>query len=96
MQPVSGYSWKRISGTAIGTAVVSAEAVTLHSVVIGENKTGTIAFYDNATGSAAADYMVTLQNTAGTVPQNIVLDAQCKNGLSYVVSGTTDLLITYS
>jgi hypothetical protein len=95
MQPVSGYQWKRISGTAIGTAVVIAEPTTLHSVVIGVNTTGTIALYDSATGSVTADYMVTLQNTCGTVPQNVIIDARCKNGLAYVVSGTTDLMVTY-
>lgn len=94
MQPESGYKWKRISGTAIGTAVVIPEPTVLHSIIIGENKTGTIAFYDDTAGSSSS-YMFTLQNTCGTVPQNLIIDAQCRYGLSYVVSGTTDLCITY-
>lgn len=97
MFPTSGYQYQRVSGTAAGTTVVKASPSILHAVVIGENKTGTVTFYDCAvsTGTAATNYLFTLQNTAGTVPQNVICDAQLKKGLTVVVGGTTDMTVFY-
>ncbi len=93
-QPISGAAWKRINGTAIGTTTIVAEPAVLHSIVIGTSVTGTVDFYDDATGSVTGNFMFTMQNTGGSVPQNVIVDAQLKNGLSYVKSGTTDMMVT--
>lgn len=94
MQPVSGYSWQRISGTAAGTTQI-AQPLTLHAVIVTTQKTGTASFYDTSGATTSASYMFDLQNTGGTVPNGIIVDAQCKKGLTVVVGGTTDFLITY-
>ena len=97
MFPNSGYQYYRVSGTAAGTTVIKAEETILHAVVIGETKTGTVTFYDCATaaGTAASNQIMVLQNTAGTVPQNVVCNGQMKKGLTVVVGGTTDMTVFY-
>lgn len=97
MFPNSGYQYYRVSGTAAGTTVIKAEPTILHAVVIGETKTGTVTLYDTAAvdGTAASNHIITLQNTAGTVPQGIYPDGQMKKGLTVVVGGTTDMTVFY-
>jgi len=96
MQPVSGYQFKRISGTVAGTTIISVESTNLHAILIGENKTGTVTFYNDGTTTTTAQYMFALQNTCGTVGQNFIIDAQCPKGLTVATGGTTDLFITYN
>jgi hypothetical protein len=97
MFPNSGYQYYRVSGTAAGTTVIKASETILHAVVIGETKTGTVTFYDSATaaGAVAAVQLFTLQNTAGSVPQNVICDGQMKKGITVVVGGTTDMTVFY-
>lgn len=97
MFPTSGYQHYRILGTAAGTTVIKAEPTVLHAVVIGETKTGTVTFYDSSTaaGTSATNHIFVLQNTAGSVPQSVLCDAQCKSGLTVVVGGTTDMTVFY-
>jgi hypothetical protein len=95
MQPVDGFQWKRIEGTVDGTATVIAEPTLLHSIIIGENKTGTVTFYDDDTTTTAAQYMFAVQNTCGSIGHVIIVDAQCKKGLTYKLGGTADMMVTY-
>lgn len=95
MQPVSGFQYKRISGTAAGTTVIKASSTVLHSIVIGQNKTGTVTFYDNASGTTAASLLANIDNTTGTQPTSLVFNAQMKNGLVAESGGTTDMLVIY-
>ncbi len=97
MFPDSGYQYYRVSGTAAGTTVIKAEPTILHAVVIGETKTGTVTFFDTAVvgGTTSANQLMTLQNTAGTVPQNVICNGQMKKGLTVVMGGTTDMTVFY-
>lgn len=97
MFPNSGYQYYRVSGTAAGTTVIKAEQTILHAVVVGEQKTGTVTFYDSATAAGAVDAskIITIQNTAGTVPQNVICNGQMKKGLTVIVGGTTDMTVFY-
>ena len=95
MQPTSGFQYKRVSGTAAGTTVIKASYGQLKNIVIGQNKTGTIALYDHASGTSAASLLVNLDNTAGTTPVSINFDMRFRNGLVAEIGGTTDILVIY-
>lgn len=95
MQLPSGAQWKRVSGTAAGTTVIKSNLTTLYGVVIGQNKTGTVTFYDNASGTSAATHMTAIDNTAGTPGQSLYIGARCRNGITVVTAGTTDMLVTF-
>jgi len=89
------YSWQRISGTAAGTTVISPVSGNLKSVVIGQNKTGTVTFYDNASGTSSL-LMFNLDNTIGSIPTSLSIDAHLRYGLVAVVGGTTDMTVIYN
>lgn len=95
MQPVSGYQWSRVSGTAAGTTTIKANETRLHAVVIGDSKTGTITVYDNATGTASG-YFQAFNNNIGTIPQSVLVDAQFRKGLTVVLGGTVDMTFVYA
>ena len=95
MQPISGDQWTRVSGTAAGTTIVKASSTVLRRVVIGANKAGTVAFYDNASGTSAASLITTLNNNSGSIPTHIDFGLQCKDGLVAESSGVTDLVVVY-
>ena|SRR3990167_1256258 len=92
-QPVSGWTWQRINGTAAGTTTVGSVPLTLHAILVSVQKTGTASFYDVVGATTSASYMFDIQNTSGTIPIPVVLDLQCKKGLVVVIGGTTDFLI---
>lgn len=92
MQPTSGFQYKRISGTTIGTTVIKANY--LKNVIIGNNKVGTVTLYDDASGTSSA--VLTSISNSSSVPASISFDTRLRNGLVAVAEGTTDLLITYN
>jgi len=94
MQPVSGHQWKRVSGTVAGTTVVKASSSVLKGIVFGQNKTGTVSIYDNATGTASGIFQ-SFDNTSGTVPQSIEINAQMRKGIVAEIGGTTDCVVIY-
>ena len=97
LQPVSGGQYTRISGTGAGTTVINPNAGNFYRVVVGGNFTGTATFYDSATagGSAAANYIIAMNNNSGTIPMNVEIGARTKNGLIAVVGGTTDMTVIW-
>ena len=95
MQPTSGFQYKRVSGTAAGTTVIKADYGFLKGIVIGQNKEGTITFYDNASGTSSASLLSVVNNNAGSIPTNINFDMRFKKGLVAELGGTTDMLIIY-
>ena len=95
MQPVSAFQYARVSGTEAGTTVVKADYGRLERIVIGANKEGTVALYDNASGTSTASLLTTINNNSGSIPVDIDFDLRFKNGLVAEVGGTTDLLIIY-
>lgn len=93
-QPVSGGQWLVVAGTAAGTVVAFDHAVVLDRIILGTTTTGTVQFLDiNAAGTANPVY--TLAGT--TTPfQSINFGVQFHNGLTYVTTGTTDMLAVVS
>jgi hypothetical protein len=94
LQPVSGYQHQRVSGTAAGTTVVKASTTVLHKIIMGQNKTGTITVYDNASGTASG-ILGNFDNTCGTRPLSIPINAQMRKGIVAELGGTTDALFIY-
>ena len=94
MQPVSGFSKVRINGTGAGTTVIKAFPTVLHAIVIGQNKTGTVTFYDDATGTSSGR-LIDIDNTCGTRPLTIPIGMQMRNGIVAELGGTTDMLVIY-
>lgn len=97
MQLPEGAQYYRISGTAAGTTVIKPSKTALYGIVIGQTKTGTVTFYDNATGTASGGLMDVVNATAGAgaIPTSIEVGARLRNGLTVVVGGTTDMLVMY-
>ena len=98
MQPVSLYQYTRVSGTVAGSAVVSARAGSLANIVIGSNKEGTVTFYDAATaaGTSATNLIFNINNNTGSIPTNIDVNANIKNGIVAFKGGTTDLTVMWN
>lgn len=97
MQPVSGYSWTRVNGTAAGTTVIKPGESRLHSVFLGNNTTGTISVYDSATAAGATGTTIfgAINNTSGTIPQTLLFDARFRTGITVILGGTTDMTFIY-
>lgn len=94
IQPNAGYQWFNISGTAAGTAVITNKQATLAAVYIPANNTGTVTFYDSATGTAAKS--IAFANTVGSIPTNIWLNINFSNGIAYTVGGTTSVVAIWN
>lgn len=93
-QPVSGAMWSRISGTAAGTATLYTGGIQLSRVVVGATKEGTVTFYDSASGTSAR-LLTAIGNTGGSIPTSVEIGARVRDGLTYVLAGTTDMLVMY-
>ena len=94
-QPTDLGQAVRLSGTAAGTTVVRDRAAGVLRVIIPTTKTGTISLYDVATagGTTAANFIMDIQNTAGSVPTSAALGFTTHTGLVAVKGGTTDLVL---
>lgn len=90
------YNWTRVSGTAAGTATITARGGNLKSIIMGQNTTGTVSFYDVAGATTAASEIFVLQNTSGTSPLAIDVNCRFKNGLVAVKGGTTDMTVVWN
>jgi hypothetical protein len=90
------YNWTRVSGTAAGTTTITGHYGNLKSIVMGENKTGTVSFYDVAGATTAATQIFALNNTSGTSPLAIDVNCRFKNGLVAVTGGTTDMTVFWN
>lgn len=94
-QPVSSGQAVRISGTSGASTLVRSRGANVLRVIIPTTKTGTVSLYDAATtaGTAAGNFIMDVQNTAGTVPTSAELGFTTKDGLVAVKGGTTDLVL---
>lgn len=99
-QPVAGFEPLRVAGTAAGTTVVLDRNGVLGSVFCGVPTAGTVAFHESKTaaGAAAGNLLFTMDmnQSAGTA-----LDSSTNNhfnwdvnGLTVIVSGTTDFVVS--
>ena len=86
MQPVSGYSWKVI-GTGVGTTTI-ARSINLGKIVIPGTYTGTIMFYDSASGTSDATKVFQFGLPLTTAFQTVTPELQFKNGLVIDCQGT--------
>lgn len=83
-----GYQWTAISGTAAGTTTLFNRKGILHSVVFSGTAAGTIAFYDSASGTNSSK-IIEMGNEVSGVPLEVEINARVRNGLTYVITGTT-------
>ena len=96
MQLPEGAQYYRIAGTVAGTTVIAAAKTALYNIVIGQTKTGTASFYDNASGTASGFLMDVVNATAaGAIPTSIEVNARLRKDLTVVTGGTTDMLVIY-
>lgn len=96
MQPVSGYKFTNV--VAAGTTVLKDMNAVLHSVVLPGTYVGSIEFYDSATaaGTAASNLIYTMGLPLTNAYKDIQFDAQCRNGLTYVATGTPTVTVLWS
>jgi hypothetical protein len=88
----SGGQWINIAGTAAGTTVALQNPAVLTRLVVPAYFEGTVTLFDSATltGTAAGNQILAVKGTAD-VPYNVELGIQLKNGLTYLLGGTTTL-----
>lgn len=87
----NGYEYKHIN--AAGSAVLRARPSVLHTINV-HVATGTVILYDNASGTSTA-IMGTFGGGAA-VANSFVFDAQLKQGLYYLATGTPSMTVTVS
>lgn len=94
-QPVDLGQYIRVSGTAAGTTVVRNRGAGVLRVIVPTTKTGTVDLYDTnvTTGTTAANFIMSIQNTGGSVPTSAALGFNTQFGLTVVKGGTTDLVL---
>lgn len=95
-QPNSAYQWTVVSG-GVGTTVVANRGCILRSVIVPGTFVGTINFHDSATaaGTTATSQILSLGLPTTTIPFQLQVDAQCKNGLLYQATGTPTVTFTW-
>jgi hypothetical protein len=94
MQPVSGGQWASVAGTAAGTTVLFSRPCVLERVIMGTTTNGTVQFLDiSAAGTANPVY--TLAGTSAPF-KSVEFGIQFRNGITYVSTGTTDMLAVVS
>ena len=89
MQPVSGFSFVKVSA-GVGTTVVSNRPCVLERVIVPGTYVGTINLHDSATaaGTTATSSIVIFGLPASVLFQSVGVGIQCKNGLTYEATGT--------
>lgn len=88
MQPNSGFEYLQV--TAAGSAVVKDRSSRLQAVVCNSDFTGTVIFYDNATGTSSTQ-IATVANPGGAVTLNYA--AQTREGIYYLATGTPAITV---
>ena len=93
MQPISGGEFVNIAGTAAGTVTIKDRSCVLDRIILPSTKTGTVTFYDNATGTTAASQIFEIVNDTVDFPTAVKCNLQCKNGLTYFSGGTVGMTV---
>ncbi len=89
-QPISGFQWTVVSGTAAGTTTITAHSAVLYGVFVSGATTGTVTFYDSASGTSAKSF--DMVNTTFDQPTTVPFQVQFKKGITYATSGTTSMV----
>lgn len=97
----TGYQYTRVSGTAAGSAVITASSGRVFKgLVIGDEKEGTVTFYDAATaaGTSASNLIASVRNQTGgtTTPLSLDFEITVNNGLVAYKGGTTDMVVVWN
>ncbi len=95
MQPISGYNYLHLVGTVAGTTVVSDHDGVLQGVYFGTATTGTTTFYDVATAAGTTDANKLFTAVNAVASSNNDIHTSVKKGITAVVGGTVDMLVTY-
>lgn len=91
MQPQGAAQYKNLSGTAAGTATLFARPCVLERIIIPASATGTVTFYDDASG--ATNSIFAIVNDTVDFPTSIECGFQCRRGLGYITGGTTSMTV---
>lgn len=91
----TGYQWTNVS--AAGTVVTLNRQGVLKAILLPGTYVGTVEFYDSATaaGTAAGNNIYTVGLPLLRQWESIDVNANCKNGLTYVATGTPTLTFTW-
>ncbi len=86
--------------TAIGTSgtvTVLPNNTVLRSVFSQGTFAGTVAFHDaiGTAGTTATSQIISLGLPATSIPYQLQLNVQCRNGLTYIATGTPVLTFTW-
>lgn len=94
-QPVAAAQWVNVG--AAGTVVTSNQAATLCKVILPGTYVGSVEFYDTATaaGTAATNNVISFGIPLLNQYKEIELNAQFKNGIVYVATGTPTVTFTW-
>ena len=94
-QPSGGHQFTNI--TAAGSVVVSNTGVALKRVILGGTYVGTVEFYNSATvaGTAAANNIYTVGLPLLNQYKSIDINANARNGLVYVATGTPTMTFAF-
>lgn len=93
---LNGDNWTSVSG--VGTTVVADRNVILKRIIVGGTYVGTINFHDSASagGTTATSQVLSLGLPATSIPFDLDVNTNLKNGLVYQATGTPVLLFTWS
>lgn len=92
---ISGDQWTNVS--AAGTVVVANRNATLRRILLPGTYVGSVEFYDSATaaGTSATTNIYSLGLPLLRQWVELEVNANCKNGLTYVATGTPTLTFTW-
>lgn len=85
--------WTPTNVTASGSTVVKSAAGFLHAVTVNTTSPGTIQIYNNNTNSGTLVGTITILSSS--VPQTLIYDVQCTNGITLNLSTPIDVTVAW-
>lgn len=95
-QPLEGYQWANI-GT-VGTVTLTNREATLVRVIVPGTYVGTVIFHDavGTAGTTATSQIATFGLPATSVAGHIEIGARVVHGLTYMATGTPNLIAVWN
>lgn len=87
----ANFDYKYI--TAAGSALLNNQGGQIGKVIINAPFTGTVTFFDNASGTSSAT--VATFGTPTQAPVSVPIEASYHKGLYYLATGTPNLTVTF-